>query len=198
MHIPEGFSGFVTSTTAPVASGGSTSPDGPFTHWNNIAFSRRTPEAVFADFRRQPFNDRRQRFDEHHKAARLRTFGRRASELDTLMQSIRRLLDCSVISVLVAIGYSQRATLNGDTHSVFSSNRDQFWNVGQAHRDFPVKTSEEMRGLAILAGDRDHFTTACAKAKAMNRACREMNERTWPKNRHAEAHAVPHYHHRKR
>lgn len=46
MHIPEGFSGFVTSTTAPVASGGSTSPGGPFTHWNNIAFSRRTPQAV--------------------------------------------------------------------------------------------------------------------------------------------------------
>jgi hypothetical protein len=48
MHIPEGFSGFVTSTTAPVASGGSTSPGGPFTHWNNIAFSRRTPEADLA------------------------------------------------------------------------------------------------------------------------------------------------------
>jgi len=46
MHIPEGFSGFVTSTTAPVASGGSTSPGGPFTHWNNIAFSRRTPKAA--------------------------------------------------------------------------------------------------------------------------------------------------------
>jgi hypothetical protein len=44
MHIPEGFSGFVTSTTAPVASGGSTSPGGPFTHWNNIAFSQRTPK----------------------------------------------------------------------------------------------------------------------------------------------------------
>ena len=42
MHVPEGFSGFVTSTTASVASGGSTSPGGPFTHWNNIAFSRRT------------------------------------------------------------------------------------------------------------------------------------------------------------
>jgi hypothetical protein len=42
----EGFSGFVTSTAAPVASGGSTSPSGTCTHWNNTAFSRRTPEAV--------------------------------------------------------------------------------------------------------------------------------------------------------
>jgi hypothetical protein len=44
-RFTEGFSGFVTSTAAPVASGGSTSPGGPFTHWNNIAFSRRTPKA---------------------------------------------------------------------------------------------------------------------------------------------------------
>jgi len=39
----EGFNGFVTSTAAPVASGGSTSPGGAFTRWNYIAFSRRTP-----------------------------------------------------------------------------------------------------------------------------------------------------------
>jgi hypothetical protein len=48
-RFTEGFSGFVTSTAAPVASGWSTSPGGPFTHWNNIAFSRRTPK-VEVDF----------------------------------------------------------------------------------------------------------------------------------------------------
>jgi hypothetical protein len=45
-RFTEGFSGFVTSTAAPVASGGSTSPGGACTHWNNIAFSRRTPQAA--------------------------------------------------------------------------------------------------------------------------------------------------------
>ena len=45
-RFTEGFSRFVASTAAPVASGGSTSPGGACTHWNNIAFSRRTPEAV--------------------------------------------------------------------------------------------------------------------------------------------------------
>jgi hypothetical protein len=44
-RFTEGFSRFVTSTAAPVASGGSTSPGGVCTHWNNIAFSRRTPIA---------------------------------------------------------------------------------------------------------------------------------------------------------
>ena len=43
-RFTEGFSGFVTSTAAPVASGGSTSPGGVCTRWNNIAFSRRTPK----------------------------------------------------------------------------------------------------------------------------------------------------------
>jgi hypothetical protein len=47
-RFTEGFSGFVTSTAAPVASGGSTSPGGACTRWNNIAFSRRTPKAVIA------------------------------------------------------------------------------------------------------------------------------------------------------
>jgi hypothetical protein len=46
-RFTEGFSGFVTSTATPVASGGSTSPGGACTHWNNIAFSRRTPEADY-------------------------------------------------------------------------------------------------------------------------------------------------------
>jgi hypothetical protein len=45
-RFTEGFSGFVTSTAAPVASGGSTSPGGACTRWNNIAFSRRTPQAA--------------------------------------------------------------------------------------------------------------------------------------------------------
>jgi hypothetical protein len=44
--IPGGFSDFVASAAAPVASGGSTSPGGAFTHWNNTALSRRTPKAV--------------------------------------------------------------------------------------------------------------------------------------------------------
>ncbi|WP_235548407.1 hypothetical protein, partial [Noviherbaspirillum sp. Root189] len=42
-HRLGGFSGFVTSTAAPVASGGSTSPGGASTRWNYIALSRRTP-----------------------------------------------------------------------------------------------------------------------------------------------------------
>jgi hypothetical protein len=45
-RFTEGFSGFVTSTAALVASGGSTSPGGACTRCNSIAFSRRTPEAV--------------------------------------------------------------------------------------------------------------------------------------------------------
>ncbi|HYD62880.1 MAG TPA: hypothetical protein VEC35_21175, partial [Noviherbaspirillum sp.] len=45
-RITEGFSRFVTSTTAPVASGGSTSPGGACTRWNYIALSRRTPGAA--------------------------------------------------------------------------------------------------------------------------------------------------------
>ena len=53
-HIPEGFNGFVTSAVAPVASGGSTSPGGTFTHWNNTAFSRRTPKAVGRHCRNHP------------------------------------------------------------------------------------------------------------------------------------------------
>jgi hypothetical protein len=56
MHIPEGFSGFVTSTAAPVASGGSTSPGGTFTHWNNTAFSRRTSKAEIGASRKRTFN----------------------------------------------------------------------------------------------------------------------------------------------
>jgi hypothetical protein len=42
-RFAEGFSRFVTSTAASVASGGSTSPGGTCTHWTNIALSRRTP-----------------------------------------------------------------------------------------------------------------------------------------------------------
>jgi hypothetical protein len=38
----EGFSHFVTSMTAPVASGWSESPGGPFTHWNAPPFTAHT------------------------------------------------------------------------------------------------------------------------------------------------------------
>src|SRR5215831_6280581 len=38
----EGFSHFVTSMTAPIASGGSESPGGAYTHWKSAALSRRT------------------------------------------------------------------------------------------------------------------------------------------------------------
>uniref|UniRef100_Q47I86 Uncharacterized protein n=1 Tax=Dechloromonas aromatica (strain RCB) TaxID=159087 RepID=Q47I86_DECAR len=43
--LSEGFSHFVTSMTAPVASGWSISPGGAFTHWKSAAFARRTPVA---------------------------------------------------------------------------------------------------------------------------------------------------------
>jgi len=42
-RFTEGFSGFVTSTAAPIAFGGSTSSGGACTRWNSIAASRRTP-----------------------------------------------------------------------------------------------------------------------------------------------------------
>jgi hypothetical protein len=51
--LPEGFSHFVTSMTAPVASGWSNLPGGACTHWKSAAFSRRTciadlaPNAAF-------------------------------------------------------------------------------------------------------------------------------------------------------
>ncbi|MDB5759891.1 MAG: hypothetical protein JWM30_3180 [Burkholderia sp.] len=68
-------------------------------------------------------------------------------------------------------GHRRLATSIGNSHAVFPGNRDQFWNVEGAHRDFLVERSEKMRGLAVLAGDRDHFATACAKAEAMDRTC---------------------------
>jgi hypothetical protein len=53
-RFTEGFSRFVASTAAPVASGGSTSPGGVCTHWNNIAFSRRTPIADVSRCQTEP------------------------------------------------------------------------------------------------------------------------------------------------
>ena len=44
--LSEGFSHFVTSMTAPVASGGSISPGGAFTHWKSAALARRTPNGA--------------------------------------------------------------------------------------------------------------------------------------------------------
>ena len=41
--LSEGFSHFVTSIAAPVASGWSISPGGACTHWKSAAFARRTP-----------------------------------------------------------------------------------------------------------------------------------------------------------
>ena len=51
-RFTEGFSQFVTSLTAPVASGWSIWPGGICTHWKSAALARRTPEAVFS--RRTP------------------------------------------------------------------------------------------------------------------------------------------------
>jgi hypothetical protein len=50
-HYTEGFNRFVASTVAPVASGWSILPGGAFTHWENAALSRRTPEAVTGELR---------------------------------------------------------------------------------------------------------------------------------------------------
>jgi hypothetical protein len=50
----EGFSHFVTSMTAPVASGLERSPGGPRTHWKSAAFSRRTQIADVEDARNRP------------------------------------------------------------------------------------------------------------------------------------------------
>lgn len=50
------FSGFVTSAAAPVASGWSTSSNGPFTRWNTTTLSRRTPVAVIRQIGKLPFN----------------------------------------------------------------------------------------------------------------------------------------------
>jgi hypothetical protein len=45
-RLTEGFNHFVTSIVAPVASGWSISPGGPFTHWNAPPFHGAHPEAT--------------------------------------------------------------------------------------------------------------------------------------------------------
>ena len=59
--VPEGFSHFVTSMTAPVASGWSISPGGAFTHWKSAALARRTPNAALGSMGKRTLKVRTKR-----------------------------------------------------------------------------------------------------------------------------------------